>query len=367
MVRRSQSKGGLRVRIAFINQDRGIGPDREKGAAVHLRALRQALVQEGAQVLAFDEHDDRRLLDALHTAWNQEPFDLVYERFALGKDAACKFAIDHNVPFALEVNAPLLEEAATWREHQVCDHDRLCESLLMRHADTIFAVSSRLKSYAQERGARHVEVCPNGVDTRVFYPRQPNPLRSQWKLDERLVIGFHGRLRPWHGIERLAGAVKRLIHENYPIHVMTVGRGDYEELLAAYIPPSHRTHFQWVPHDQVAAYVACFDVLPLCYSGPVYFSPLKLAEGMAVGAVPIVPRGGDWEQFLFHEQNALYYETGDEQDLANCIEQLILQPNQRHSLSKQAVITAGELSWRAIAKRVLSVGSEASCEYGGPS
>lgn len=348
------------MRIAFVNQDRGISPEGEKGAAVHLAALRNALTHTGAEVLAFDQPHDDKLVSDLDRAWRAGHFDLIYERYALGKDTACRFAKQVGVPFALEVNSPLLEEAATYREHEVTDREVACEDFLMREAERVFAVSYAIGEYARSRGARRIEVCPNGVDTTVFYPRPHSDLRSSLVSPGQLVVGFHGRLRPWHGIEFLGFAIKAALADGLPVHVITVGRGDYEELLSPYIPPQNRSHFQWVPHDEVARYVACFDVLPLCYQQPVYFSPLKLAEGMASGAVPVVPYGGDWERFLVHGENALYYPTGSAESMSACLERLVSGTGERERMGVSALNTAQTLSWNSIAQRVLSVASFAN-------
>ncbi len=348
------------MRIAFVNQDRGISPDREKGAAVHLSALRKALARRGAKVLAFDQPDDSALLDELSRAWRDGPFDLVYERYALGKDTACRFAQTTEVPFALEVNSPLLVEASTYRDYQSCERDIACEDFLMQAADRIFAVSAAIGEYAASRGALRIEVCPNGVDADVFFPRPNSELRNSLIPKGRLVVGFHGRLRSWHGIEFLGHAIKQAIASGVPLHLLTVGRGDYEELLSPYIPRSHRTHVQWVPHDEVARYVGCFDVLPLCYQEPVYFSPLKLAEGMACGAVPVVPHGGDWERFLVQSDNALYYPAGSIENMAECFERLASAGGERNRLGASAIRTSATLSWDSIAERVMSVPARAA-------
>ena len=354
------------MRIAFVNQDRGISPESEKGAAVHLAALRAALTHCGAEVLAFDQPDDDKLLADLNRAWEASPFDLVYERYALGKDTACRFSKRAGVPFALEVNSPLLEEAANYREHQVSDSDIACEDFLMREAERVFAVSYAIGEYARSRGARRIELCPNGVDTAVFNPRPHSDLRASLVSPGQLVIGFHGRLRAWHGLELLGVAIKAAIAKRLPVHVITVGRGNYEELLSPYIPRQYRSHFQWLPHDEVARYVACFDVLPLCYQKPVYFSPLKLAEGMASGAVPVVPYGGDWERFLVHGENALYYATGSAESVTDCLERLIRETGERERMGLSALNTAKTLSWNSIARRIMAV-SRANSEQEVPS
>ena len=350
----------MRVRIAFVNQDRGIDPGRAKGAAVHLLALRSALRARGADVVAFDEHDDVALEAALAEASEHAPFDLVYERYALGKTTASAFAERQRVPFALEVNAPLLEESSRWRGYEAAPEDARAEELLFSRAARVFAVSTPIADYVRRRGARDVAICPNGVDADVFVPAQLSELRAELAPAGRTVIGFHGRLRPWHGLELLGEAAQMLLERGADLQVITLGAGDYEQTLAQFVPRDRHTHLAWVPHDDVARYVGCFDLLPLCYGSEVYFSPLKLAEGMACGAVPVVPPCGDWMRFLRHEHNALVYRAGDAAALGDAIERLATTPLLRDELSRASVATARSMSWTAIADEVLAVARERS-------
>lgn len=344
------------MKVAFVNQDPGIDPAREKGAAVHLRALRAALAGCGAEVVALDEPDDSVLRAALGAEWGRGPFDLVYERYALGRTAACRFAVERDVPFALEVNAPLLEEASRFRGHLPREEEIAAEALLLTHATRVFAVSAPVAAYVRSRGGRRVEVCPNGVDAELFRPRPGSRLRERLAPPGVTTVGFHGRLRPWHGLDLLARAFGLALARGAPLHLLTVGRGDFEAALEPHVPSARRAHFDWMPHEQVAEHVACFDVLALSYreDGPLYFSPLKLAEGMASGAVPVAPRGGDWTRNLRHGENALLYELGDAHELAGALQSLC-DPELRARLGAAARETAQRLSWRVVAERVLEL------------
>ena len=119
------------LHIVSVNQDRGISPTREKGAAVHLKAMRQAYKNLGARVSPVDESDGSRVLFRLHGLQKENPIDLIYERYALGKSAAAEFARAHGISLALEVNAPLAEEQSRWRstgdEFQNAEIRKHCE------------------------------------------------------------------------------------------------------------------------------------------------------------------------------------------------------------------------------------------------
>ena len=347
------------MRVAAVNQDPGIDPGRAKGAAVHLRAMRAAMAAQGARVIAVDESREDRLLERLHEVWDEASIDLVYERYALARPAGARFAAERGIPFVLEVNAPLAEEARRWRGRVESAADRELDRLVFSRARRVIAVSRPVAEYARARGARAeaVEVVPNGVDAGRFRPRRSGDRRRAELVPAgRFALGFHGRLRPWHGFERLAEATARLLARGVPVHLVVVGEGDFERHLAGRVPVDRRTLVGWTPHREVGRSVAAFDALPLTYGqeSPCYFSPLKLAEAMACGVVPIVPRLGDLHRLVRDGVDGKVYPAGDLERLVAAIEWLYLHPERRRELAEQALVSARRRSWERIAARVLS-------------
>ncbi len=56
-----------------------------------------------------------------------------------------------------------------------------------------------------------VTVVPNWADGEVVFPRAgANPLRQQWSLDDKFVVGYSGNLGQAHEIETLLGAIRQL-------------------------------------------------------------------------------------------------------------------------------------------------------------
>ena len=45
--------------------------------------------------------------------------------------------------------------------------------------------------------------------------------------DDRLVVGFHGRLRPWHGFERLVDVLVEARRRELSLLLVCVGDGPY--------------------------------------------------------------------------------------------------------------------------------------------
>lgn len=354
------------MRVAYLNQDPGIELGAAKGAAVHVEALRRALVEEGAQLVAVDEKDANHARRALEAAHASGRLDLVYERYALGADVGAEFSLRSGVPLFLEVNAPLLDEARAHRQRSIAESDRARETRCFQIASRILAVSNAVADYALRAGAAPsaIEVVPNAVDSRRFAPlSQRSQARRSLGVDDRFVLGFHGRLRPWHGFSRIAAVAGRLAREGVDVHVVTLGAGDFARELSAHLPRSRTTHVDWLPHDEVPRIVGCFDTLALGYDagGPAYFSPLKLLEAMAVGAVPVVPRVGDLEQVVEHGVHGLCYPAGDEDALFVALSRLWSDRALWATLSRAAVARARERSWSNVARRVLDGASRVAC------
>ena len=344
------------MRVLCLNQDPGIDPGRKKGAAVHLAAMREAFAGLGAEVLALDESDEARVEAALRAAG---PVDLVYERYALGKPAAARFARAQRIPLVLEVNAPLADEETRYRGALADQASAVRDHELFSAAQLVIAVSTGVARYAIARGAAQdrVHVRPNGVDTRRFRPRPAgDPLRARLVPAGRFALGFHGRLRPWHGFELFARAAERLLALGEPIHLLLVGEGEFEPHLEGRVPGERVTRIPWVEHAEIGPYVASFDALPLTYGpdAPCYFSPLKLAEAMACAVVPVLPVLGDLSSAARHGIDALFYPAGDLEALVAALRLLIADSALRARLARGAVANAREKSWSEIAAFVLA-------------
>lgn len=346
------------MRVVCLNQDPGIHPRRRKGAAVHLMAMREAFAELGAEVVSIDESDEAAL-EALRTAHARAPIDLLYERYALGKPAAARFCSAHGVPLVVEMNAPLADEEARYRAAVIDPAAAERDRELLGAAALVLAVSTEVASYAVERGADARLVCvrANGVDARRFRPRSAaDAVRARLVPAQRFALGFHGRLRDWHGFELFSRAAQRLLELGEDVHLVLVGEGDFERHLADRVAAQRVTRVAWVEHAEIGPYVASFDALPLTYAPdvPCYFSPLKLAEAMACGVVPVLPRLGNLARAATDGVDALYYRAGDVDELVSTVRLLIHDTPLRERLARAARASAAERSWQSIATFVLS-------------
>jgi glycosyltransferase involved in cell wall biosynthesis len=351
------------LHVVCVNQDRGVAPGRPKGAAVHLQAMRSAFRALGARVSVVDESDEARLRARLDELAATGEIALVYERYALGRDAAARFAAARGIPFVLEMNAPLALEEQRWRGGESPADALERDRALLANAARVVAVSNAVADYARERGAdeERVFVCPNGVDAERFLPRRLGRSRREELVPAgRFALGFHGRLRPWHGFDRFVDVAAALLDRGVDVHVVAGGEGPFAAALDGRVPAERVSLVGWVDHDAVGEVVAAFDALPLTYDpgAPCYFSPLKLAEAMACEVVPVVPDLGDLPAAIADGETGLLYPAGDTEWLVAALAGLAADPARRERLGRAAREAATRQSWRSIASFVLECASE---------
>ena len=220
------------MRLVHLNQDRGISPERKKGAAVHLRVMREAFARLGHTVIEIDTHAPAEAFERLTQAHAEATIDFVYERYSLNAYTGSSFARSHGIPHVLEVNSPLRREALAYRDASAEEQDRKLERELFKSASLIMAVSQGVADFCQHMGAiqERILVTPNAVDLDHFHPRCAQADSLQGLPVGRFVIGFHGRLRPWHAFDKLAECIGPLLEAGHDVHLVTLGEGSFRTL-----------------------------------------------------------------------------------------------------------------------------------------
>src|SRR2546422_862195 len=187
------------------------------------------------------------------------------------------------VPGLLEVNAPLIEEQATYRGlRDAAGADRVA-ARVFRAASVLLAVSTEVAAWLERRGAARdrVHVIPNGVDAERFRPdvrpAAPGTLGS-------FTVGFVGSMKPWHGLDVLVEAFARLHGRAPEARLLLVGDGPARAAACADLSARglagvvHCT--EAVPPLEVPGLLTSVDaaVAPYPPATGFYFSPLKVDE-----------------------------------------------------------------------------------------
>lgn len=309
--------------------------------------------------LVYAEQVQRTLLPILERS---RP-DAIYERYSLFAYAGVELAERLSVPLLLEVNAPLSLEAAKYRELVLRRTAEELERLVFERAAALFVVSRELEVHARRLGvpAARIHVLPNGVDAERFHPEvSGSAVRARHELDGKRVIGFVGSLKPWHDLDTLLEAARRLASRDPRIRLLVVGEGPrLTELQAAHEP--HVICTGAVPHEDVPAHLAAADVVVVPYAkgGDAYFSPLKLFEAMAAAKPVVGARIGQVAEVLVHGESGLLYEPGEPADLAERIREILDSPGRGAELGAAArrSVVPGR-SWQDNARRIAEIARE---------
>ena len=292
--------------------------------------------------------------------------DVIYERYNLFLLSGLMVKKRLGIPLLLEVNAPLVQERlqhsgglalrqlATW-----------AEGVAWRGADRVLPVTHVLADYVQSRGVpeAHIQVIPNGIN-RAHFAQSPgqDEAKAQLGLQDRLVLGFTGFVRDWHGVDRI---VDWMATPQAPAHthLLVVGDGPVRQALeeqARRLGLANRVGFTGVIHrDQVPAHVAAFDVALQPAVTP-YASPLTLMEYLVLGKAIIAPSTPNLRETLTHESNALLFDESAPGSLEQALTRLCADADLRARLALGAAQTIDrlDLTWVGNARRVVALVEE---------
>ena len=351
------------MRIFLVCGDRGIPPGGTKGASVHLRAMAEALTRAGHQLVTFspragDFPTPLVRLDGscsvLAEAARGGPPDVVYERYSLGHLAGLEAARALDRPLLLEVNAPLVTEAATHRPGSVTAADDGIERRLFGEADLVLAVSEPLRRHvARLRGAdAGTVVVANGCDPEMF----PEPA----SLEGPPTMVFLGHPRPWHGADRLPRLLAAVTATGLPARLLIVGGGPGAD---AVIDDARRRGLGRsvevtgpLPRAEAARRLAGATVAVAPYpANPFfYFSPLKVVECMAAGLPVVTADQGDLPRML--GGTGLLVDPDDDEALHEAVLRLFCDEALRRRLGTAARARAlRHYTWDGVAETVTTL------------
>lgn len=414
------------MRIAYLNTDQGIPVLGEKGASVHVRSFVTALNALGHDValcctrlgsgnapppghllqlpievseddlsaewsrlsnakngitnpvqpddvlrreirrLALDRTLPHRIAEALDGA--RFVPDLIYERHALFHTAGVELAASFGIPRLLEVNAPLVEEQARYRGLHLRDQAEAAERRSFHGADLVVAVSDAVREHVVRQGVdkHRVMVAPNGVDTALFNPASGagDVVRARWALEDKVVIGFVGSFKAWHGMDFLLDAFA-LIAPRYPsARLLAVGNGPMLEAARARVVREEladRVIFTGdIPHAEVPAHLAAMDmtVAPYLAQPGFYFSPLKIVESMAAARPVVAPQLGQIESLIVNGETGFLYTPDDIDACVTGIAMLLDDAALRLKMGQRAAKEAlRDWDWTRVVERVLVRGA----------
>ena len=300
----------------------------------------------------------RRLAKAIRA---HQP-DCIYERYNLFLPAGVWAARRYKLPLLLEVNAPILEERSRYDGLSLTRLARWSQAYAWRNADVVLPVTQVLGDIVASYGVdpKKIVVIPNGINSDRF---QANPdveaAKRALGLEGRLVLGFTGFVRDWHGLDKVLDLIAGDPPESRR-HLLVVGDGPARaglERQARELGIDNRVTFTGiVGRDDVARHVAAFDIA-LQPAVVAYASPLKLFEYLALGKAIVGPAQPNIEEILRRDHNAVLFDPKDPDGLATAISRLCGDVVLRNKVAAnaRATIADQQLTWSANAHRVIEL------------
>jgi glycosyltransferase involved in cell wall biosynthesis len=199
---------------------------------------------------------------------------------------------------------------------------------------------------------QQIEVVPNGIDPVRFerLPQRPAAV-------DKVVLGFVGFVREWHGLDTVIAAMAA--DPATPLELVVVGDGPAVPALrqqAAALGVADRVHIAGlVAHDAIPELVAGFDIA-LQPRVVAYASPLKLFEYMAAGKAIVAPDQPNIREVLVDGVTALLFDPAEPDSMWTAIRRLAADPPLRGRLGAAASteVARHAYTWRANAERVVA-------------
>jgi glycosyltransferase involved in cell wall biosynthesis len=225
-------------------------------------------------------------------------------------------------------------------------------NVILRRADAIVAISQDLEDELRQSGVSDSRVVriPNAVDMGVYYPAEAGgreALRRKLGLpQDGIVVVYTGRLVRYKGLvpllEAWVGVLK--VQGSQPLHLVLVGSGsndihNCEEELKVFADEHDLSDSVTFTGDVdgVAPYLQAADIFAFPTENEAF--GISLIEAMACGLPSVSTDVGGVKDIVRHESNALVFDAGDADALAEALGRLIESEDLRRELGAGALET----------------------------
>jgi glycosyltransferase involved in cell wall biosynthesis len=273
----------------------------------------------------------------------------------------------YGIPIIYEVNASAVYEREIEGIYYLKPIAKWAEKFIFKKANNVTLVSNELLRFFKEKGydTTRTIVIPNGVDTNKF--TSPNNLTTDLKVmkekwNDKIILGFLGSLKSWHGVERIIDCMPRLLESNKDIRFLIVGDGNERSKIEEKIRKSNLEDkvfitgfldYQFIPS---ALYLFDIAVAPYHNIDFFHFSPLKVFEYMAAENPVVAPPFGQLSELIEDDNNGILIENNTDDELIAAVLDLANSKEKREKLGKNAKqFIEANYSWDVNAKKIESI------------
>jgi len=287
--------------------------------------------------------------------------DFIYERHSLFNFTGVVVARLTNRPLILEVNSPFSLEEKLHNDIQAVQLAEWAERVVCRAASRVIVVTGALRRILIGMGVHpdHLIVMPNGIDPEHMRGGDSSALRSELGLSGKVVIGFIGWFRKWHGLEWLLRAFHRS-GLSAQASLLLVGDGPAMPELRQYVAENSLERSVVftgaLPHDAVPPYIALIDIAVQPAANE-YCCPMKILEYMGLAKPVVAPRQENILELVREGVEAELFSPRDETELAQALARIVADPELRRTLGENALRAIYERGflWTSNAGRVVEI------------
>jgi glycosyltransferase involved in cell wall biosynthesis len=268
--------------------------------------------------------------------------DFIYERYSLFNFTGVFVAKLLNKPIVLEVNSPFALEQGRDGHIRAVGFANWTERIICNAANTVIVVTGSLRKIMAANGIRpeKLAVMSIGVYLSHFRTRPDSEaLRQRLGLDGKVVIGFVGWFRNWHGLDVLIEAFHRAGLAARGAALLLVGDGPAMKQIREQIERLRTSESVILtgalPHEVVPEYLDLIDIAVQPAANE-YCCPMKILEYMALSKPVVAPRQENIQELLREDEEAVFFRPGDSEALGIALSGLVSDPPRVKRLGERA-------------------------------
>ncbi len=299
----------------------------------------------------------------LHLSITSRKPDVIYERYALNTFCGIWASRWFGIPLILEVNAPLHYEEAKLGRLVFRRFARFSERWVCSNSTRTIVVSHVMKEFLTRNGVSNekITVIHNAIDPNKFHPNvYGNLIRQKYGLEGKVVIGFVGWFRKWHGLEMLLKVLSETDLAGRGIRLLLVGDGPAFPDLYDFAKEHEILPFVVftgpVERDHIPDHIGAMDIA-VQPSVTEYACPIKVIEYMGMAKCIIAPNQPNIREILDDGINSFLFKPGDQEDFKTTLIKVTESAEVRHRLGQNAYQTLRKRKylWSANADRALNL------------
>lgn len=288
--------------------------------------------------------------------------DFIYDRYTTYNASSILAAKKNKIPLVLEVNSPLAYERKHFGKLYFPATAMKFERWICSNSSITVVVSTPLRDYLVDLGVPKdkIVIMPNGVNLDKFDSTSNGEyIRRKYDIDDKLVIGFAGEFRPWHGLEMLLEVFAELDPSQNGLHLLLVGNGPSQITLEGQIKENNLGNFislpGRIPHNKMKDLISTMDIA-VSPKATFYASPMKILEYMAMSKPIIAPKMMNIKDLIDDNKEGILFEQENKEALKQALMRLVSNEGLRRELgvnARKKVETC--YTWETNAKRVLAL------------